>query len=1230
MAAISQQIPNLLGGASQQPDPVKLPGQVKDATNVLLDPTFGCKKRPPLKYTNLLATNVPKSQSKWFPIIRDENEHYVACVYRGPNSSTTYKVTVVSNKYRIDGSSSDNATLALNENSTYIFDQSDSSNAGKPLRISTTADGTHGSGGAEYTTNVTTYGTPGTTGAFTKITVAASAPVLYYYDTSTAAAGGQLTTTAYTTDGTHIRVWNAKTGHEQKVTYQTGVADYLWDSAKQKIDNIKPLTVNDYTFLCNTEKTVSMSTATSGAAVQQALVVINQVAYNTTYAVDFLRDGTSTEQVKVYHASKISVSPGTHEVTGDEGGCSQAGSASFTESSGSKTALGFTLTTSCTPTLVSTPVEGTPYPTTHGFHWVGWENQFYNYAMQAFATKSLQHSADYYAPGSNPFKDFYNCAVAGAGTVNLRVIWSVEKNDAVPGHNKFSNPRAEILAGGYTTSTGGVWEEGQKVYLTETLSSDLERYPESDYNYQDLNKTYADPETSASDAINHSSLHPGVENAHKIWESGATTGMDFELKTVNVQDNPDETSYKSKYRTNVTLTNGGQGWRAGDSVTVTHSGRSYTINVEEERHTFTYASDTSVSYTTPANATAGQLDVGTIASSLTTAISALSNYSATAIGNVIHILRTDTGHEFNIMTRGGTADQALYGIKGSVDDITMLPSQCVGPTQANPEGVVLKVRNTAESDDDDYYVKFVPSAGNIPGHGSWEETVKPETTTGLNASTMPHALIRLADGTFNIRPLSQSEATDDLPAFWAGRNVGDTETNPDPSFIDQTITGMFFYMNRLGMLTEDAVVLSQPGDFFNFFNSSAIAISDADPIDMTASATKPALLKNAIGTAKGLLLFAENSQFLLATTEAAFGPATVKMTEISNYAYTSSIAPVETGMSIMFSTEADTFSKVFEMAVDSVDNRPIISENTRIIPEYIPPNLTFSATSPNNSFVAFGDNTETLYTFKFFNTGNERNLAGWAKWVMPAPVRLFQFAHDTGYMVLYNGTSYILGEIEMLDDPDTSPIVVKDNKFLPRLDNYLLDTNVTKVTGASLTKIYFPEGAYVVGKTPNVTFTSTLSSTLFLKPAIKSDATGYYVEVNNDVATESFIIGLEYDFEVKLPSFHVTKEKGRADRRNPPMVENVYLDLYLSGRYSITLSRLGYTDATIDLDVNQADIYLANAAAVKDIVTKAIPVYTRGDQVGITVTSSDPLPSSITSYSWEGHYNTRGIQLLAT
>jgi hypothetical protein len=107
----------------------------------------------------------------------------------------TFTVTVVStgsgNKYFIDGVQQD--TLNLAETATYKFDQSDSSNSSHPFRFSTTSDGSH-SGGDEYTTGVTTNGTPGQAGAYTQIVVAASAPTLYYYCTAHSGMGGQANT----------------------------------------------------------------------------------------------------------------------------------------------------------------------------------------------------------------------------------------------------------------------------------------------------------------------------------------------------------------------------------------------------------------------------------------------------------------------------------------------------------------------------------------------------------------------------------------------------------------------------------------------------------------------------------------------------------------------------------------------------------------------------------------------------------------------------------------------------------------------------------------------------------------------------------------------------------------------------------------------------------------------------------------------------------------------------
>ena len=106
-----------------------------------------------------------------------------------------FYVKVTGGKFVIDGYSQQ--ALDLGHDITYKFDQSDSSNANHPLRFSTTTDGTHTTGGAEYTTGVTTNGTPGSSGAYTQIAVTSSTPAtLYYYCSNHSGMGGVIATTA--------------------------------------------------------------------------------------------------------------------------------------------------------------------------------------------------------------------------------------------------------------------------------------------------------------------------------------------------------------------------------------------------------------------------------------------------------------------------------------------------------------------------------------------------------------------------------------------------------------------------------------------------------------------------------------------------------------------------------------------------------------------------------------------------------------------------------------------------------------------------------------------------------------------------------------------------------------------------------------------------------------------------------------------------------------------------
>ena len=82
-----------------------------------------------------------------------------------------------SNGYKIDGKFAPFITLTPGR--TYKFDQSDSSNSGHPLRFYLESDKT-----TAYTTNVTTNGTPGSSGAYTQIAIVDNTPMVLHYQCS--------------------------------------------------------------------------------------------------------------------------------------------------------------------------------------------------------------------------------------------------------------------------------------------------------------------------------------------------------------------------------------------------------------------------------------------------------------------------------------------------------------------------------------------------------------------------------------------------------------------------------------------------------------------------------------------------------------------------------------------------------------------------------------------------------------------------------------------------------------------------------------------------------------------------------------------------------------------------------------------------------------------------------------------------------------------------------------
>jgi len=215
----------------------------------------------------------------------------------------------------------------------------------------------------------------------------------------------------------------------------------------------------------------------------------------------------------------------------------------------------------------------------------------------------------------------------------------------------------------------------------------------------------------------------------------------------------------------------------GDAETYT-----ITVNINSTTNTATYTTSSSD-------------DVNSVLTNLESDINGwgISGLTVTRLSNSLELTSTS---DMDVSAEGGLSNLYLVAIEQNVDDISDLPPKSVHDR-------VLKVLNTGAADDD-YWVKFVAHDG-VSGEGYWEETLDPNFSAGLDRTTMPHELVNTAVDTFIFRQIP-----------FEPRSVGDDTTNPQPSFVGNKITAGFYHNNRLGFLSNDNVIMSRSGDFFNF------------------------------------------------------------------------------------------------------------------------------------------------------------------------------------------------------------------------------------------------------------------------------------------------------------------------------------------------------------------------------------------------------------------------------
>lgn len=706
---------------------------------------------------------------------------------------------------------------------------------------------------------------------------------------------------------------------------------------------------------------------------------------------------------------------------------------------------------------------------------------------------------------------------------------------------------------------------------------------------------------------------PDIGTQEFTVTNGAKTNLRFELKVMGSpeQKNPSDpySEWRCKYHTkSVELINGGDGWVKGDIVEVTMKGVTYKIKVEEDSHSTTLADIAAVRPAATPNSNAADIDF--ILGGLKTSIEAVPFFFATIIGNgiLVHSLRP-----FNI----APTDASLMSIMtDDVTDISKLPSQC-------KDGYIVRVANSGENEDD-YYLQFHTRFPGVDGEGVWEEVAKPGIDIAINGATMPHQVV------FN--PNTNSFIVS--PVDWEPRLVGDDKTNPKPSFVGKKINKMLFFRNRLVMLSDENVIMSRPGDYWNFWAKTAMTINPADAIDISASSTYPAILYDGIEVNSGLLLFSANQQFLLTTDNDVLGPETVKINSIASYQYNYVTQPVSMGTTVGFLNNAGRNARLFEINNIRREGEVEVLEQSKLISEKLPANMDQLADSRENNLLMCGTKgSRDIWGYRYFNSGTERIQSAWFRWELTGDLVYHTIMKDVYYAVLVNksdSSGNIIVSLQRFDLKNTDwTAIVEDSQSYPytvHMDNYrvVLPNELQWYPHLNQTYFRLPMGYFSDKRFAAYTLKRGKYQGRAAYPKIEIDSLGTWAVFEGNWSDTRLMIGYEFEMDVELPTIYYQKlesGKTRSDLRGSLIIHRVKFDFGPVGVYDTTIERKGRADYNHLYESREQDGYDADAVAFVSKQQTTVPCYERNTNLTVHIRSSHPSPATVYSMTWEGDYN---------
>jgi hypothetical protein len=789
--------------------------------------------------------------------------------------------------------------------------------------------------------------------------------------------------------------------------------------------------------------------------------------------------------------------------------------------------------------------------------------------------------------------------------------------------------------------------------------------------------------------------------------------------------------------------------------------------------------------------------------------SGLTGFTIARNGPVIHIKKTD-GSNFSIDGTDTQGNTHMTVVKDTIQRFTDLPT-------VSPNGYVVEVKGDENTDFDNYYVKFVTNNGNAFEEGQWEECVQPGINFKFDYSTMPHVLIRQADGFFRFARVdgdkytallktatySQSGTTvtitatdhgygslqnlnfhfltgnavdgifpitkvdDDTFTFtaasslttsgnlvyettgtingiyaqlsgthaqkkiaiystnhgfsvgdkvdltltadtapdavnrpadgvytitdvftnqfnvlyselntfvntssenhtgtftypttsnqytlpkWGERTVGDLDSAPNPSFIGSKINNVFFFRNRLGFLADDNVVLSRAAEFFNFFPETVLSVIDSEPIDVAASHTKVAILRSAVTVEQELILFSDQTQFVLTSSTDNLTPRTANVVVATEFESDDDAQPIGAGSSIYYLSKRGSFANVREYVYQ---RDLVIRESSNItvhVPRLIPSNLfKFAVSTSADVLVCLGtDEPNKLYINRWlYGSQYQKILNSWSTFTINEnrSIKNVDFIGSDLFLVIEEANGTTLEKIPFEND-----FTEANATFEYRLDHkvteattgvsvaYNSTTNVSTFTVPYRLRANMNVVGRYLGSDETSTFVNQQGTTLTLKPGQIISTTNTTngststITATGDYRNSKFIIGEPYEMHYRFSQQRLIEGQGGGNSgeiiSGRLQLHHFYIKFEDTGFFKVEVTPENRDTSTHKFTGRFLGAASSTIGSINlESGSFKVPVMSRADRVNIDIKNDTFLPTTLASAEYEAMFHMRSRRI---